>query len=499
MFSAVRQHRRNASASERQGREPEADATGEALEVTIVWGESEVLRADHVAPARTYTIGDDPERGRETDFLVPAGLLAQAHQPLVVVDDDGTLWVVVPVGAGAELEREGQSRQLPALLESGHAHLSAHAPGAYELRLEGRTTARVTLGELTFFVRAASASKLAGLTSRAPFDLRQQLWTVASFALHALFIGMMYAMPPDASALSIEALSENTRRATYLLQPPTHVEQPVDMPADDAPDDGGRGEPSRDDEGKLGKDTAPVADRKYAVQGPPQNREPRLARAAALREASSAGILGVLAAQKGAWDSPTSLFGAETPMGYDPENAMGNMLGARVGESFGFGGLHMRGTGRGGGGAGEGTIGLGAIATIGHGAGDGSGTGYGRGAGSLGRREARVPAIRAGQPDVRGSLSKEVIRRNIQRHLNEVRFCYERELSALPELEGRVQVKFVIAPSGAVQAAQVESSSLGNARAEECIASALRRWSFPAPDGGGVVIVSYPFLFANRQ
>ena len=95
---------------------------------------------------------------------------------------------------------------------------------------------------------------------------------------------------------------------------------------------------------------------------------------------------------------------------------------------------------------------------------------------------------------MRGSLSKEVIRRVIQRHLNEVRFCYEQALSAQPDLSGRVQVQFVITPSGVVQAASVQNSSLGAARAEQCIAQAVRRWTFPAPDGGGVVIVSYPFV-----
>ena len=129
--------------------------------------------------------------------------------------------------------------------------------------------------------------------------------------------------------------------------------------------------------------------------------------------------------------------------------------------------------------------------------GGGSGSGYGRGAGGFRGRNAKVPQIRSGNADVRGSLSKEVIRRVIQRHINEVRFCYEQELNSRPDLSGRVQVKFIISPSGAVQAANVESSSLGAARAEQCIAKAVRRWTFPAPDGGGIVIVSYPFVLEN--
>ena len=38
---------------------------------------------------------------------------------------------------------------------------------------------------------------------------------------------------------------------------------------------------------------------------------------------------------------------------------------------------------------------------------------------------------------------------------------------------------------------------LGNPAAENCIAQAVRRWTFPQPKGGGIVIVSYPFVFGS--
>ncbi|HKU41418.1 MAG TPA: AgmX/PglI C-terminal domain-containing protein, partial [Polyangiales bacterium] len=60
-----------------------------------------------------------------------------------------------------------------------------------------------------------------------------------------------------------------------------------------------------------------------------------------------------------------------------------------------------------------------------------------------------------------------------------------------------VSVKFMIAPTGAVQTSVIQSSDLGSPAAESCIAQAVRRWSFPAPEGGGVVVVSYPFLLSQ--
>ena len=196
----------------------------------------------------------------------------------------------------------------------------------------------------------------------------------------------------------------------------------------------------------------------------------------------------------GAWNSPTSPYGADTAAGEDPMAATGALMGDEIGDNFGFGGLGLRGTGRGGGGTGEGTIGLGQLGAIG--GGEGTGSGYGRGASTRGR-DAVVPQVRAGDADVRGSLSRDVIRRVIRRHINEVRFCYEQSLGANPGLEGRVTASFLISPTGAVQSAAISNSTLNNATAEQCIASAVRRWTFPPPSGGGVVGVNYPFVLTS--
>ena len=119
---------------------------------------------------------------------------------------------------------------------------------------------------------------------------------------------------------------------------------------------------------------------------------------------------------------------------------LGGLIGNQIGSAHGVGGLGMVGTGVGGGGTGEGTIGLGNLGTIGKGGGDastGNGSGYGRGAGGLGGRRARAPDVLPGVPNVRGQLDKEIVRRIIRRHINEVKSCYEQELTKHPELGGR--------------------------------------------------------------
>ena len=169
-----------------------------------------------------------------------------------------------------------------------------------------------------------------------------------------------------------------------------------------------------------------------------------------------------------------------------------------VGDAFGFGGLGVDGTGTGGGGTGEGTIGLGNIGTIGHGAGTGSGQGYGSGAGrGLRGSGASGPSVRAAPPQVSGSLSPEAVRRVVLRNLGQVTYCYEQGLSRDPNAAGRVVVRFVIGPAGAVQGSGVASSTYPSGTTPQCIANAVRRWQFPAPTGGGIVTVVYPFNLSN--
>ncbi len=130
---------------------------------------------------------------------------------------------------------------------------------------------------------------------------------------------------------------------------------------------------------------------------------------------------------------------------------------------------------------GLGAIGLGNLNTIGHGSGVGSTT----------------PTIRTGAASVQGSLTKEQIRASIRQNINHIRYCYERQLASHPSLTGRIAIRFVISSSGAVTSSSVASSTISNAQVEQCVTHAVQRIVFPQPQGGGVVIVTYPFLFQS--
>jgi hypothetical protein len=163
----------------------------------------------------------------------------------------------------------------------------------------------------------------------------------------------------------------------------------------------------------------------------------------------------------------------------------------------GMGGLGLVGTGRGGGGTGEGSIGLGNTGLIGKGGGGGTGSGYGRGSGAgFGGNGKRVPKVRQAKATVAGGLDKDIIRRIVRAHINEVRHCYNQGLVKDPDLSGRVRVKFKIVATGKVGESSVESTTLPDTDVAECVAKAFKRWKFPKPRGGGEVDVSYPFVLS---
>jgi Flp pilus assembly protein TadD len=111
-------------------------------------------------------------------------------------------------------------------------------------------------------------------------------------------------------------------------------------------------------------------------------------------------------------------------------------------------------------------------------------------------RSARVPDVRSSVFDVRGALDREVVRRVIMRHINEVRFCYEQQLAWTPDLRGRVELRFVISTEGAVGAAKISGSTLNDTTGERCIEVALKRWTFPRPADGKVVAIRHGFAFS---
>lgn len=103
------------------------------------------------------------------------------------------------------------------------------------------------------------------------------------------------------------------------------------------------------------------------------------------------------------------------------------------------------------------------------------------------------------ESEVMGGLDKEVIAKIIRSYLGQIRYCYERQLSATPDLYGKLLVQFSISQAGTVNTQSILSSSLQNKNVEGCVLKQVANWKFPEPKGGTIVKVSYPFLFTSTK
>ena len=140
---------------------------------------------------------------------------------------------------------------------------------------------------------------------------------------------------------------------------------------------------------------------------------------------------------------------------------------------------------------------IGGVAT----AGKGGGSAQYKGVGGLSQGNVgnATVGVLEEETEVEGGLDRDVIARVIQSELGQIRYCYERQLSASPNLFGKVQVKFTIGADGKVVSQSVGSTTLQSAMVEGCILRRIAGWQFPKPRGGTLVMVSYPFLFRSTR
>lgn len=103
------------------------------------------------------------------------------------------------------------------------------------------------------------------------------------------------------------------------------------------------------------------------------------------------------------------------------------------------------------------------------------------------------------ESEIVGGLDRDVIAGVIKSQLGQILYCYERQLSADPDLFGKVAVRFTIGPSGGVESQAIGDTTLKNKSVEGCILTKIAGWKFPAPTGGTKVMVTYPFLFKSTN
>ncbi|MES2643032.1 MAG: AgmX/PglI C-terminal domain-containing protein [Myxococcota bacterium] len=101
-----------------------------------------------------------------------------------------------------------------------------------------------------------------------------------------------------------------------------------------------------------------------------------------------------------------------------------------------------------------------------------------------------------GEPLVLGSLDKALIDGVMKENMDQVSACYSELLERFPERRARATMKFAIGRDGTVSRAIVKESDIDDAPFHTCLTDALRTFEFAEPKGGGIVYVTYPFVFS---
>jgi hypothetical protein len=454
------------------------------VELRLLWGEALLEARTFVRPSGPVLVGGTPSCAIRVEGL--------PHGEFPMLRYDGANYqFAFGKGMNGVLEDARGRTGFGELVRSRRAASDEKLPGAYWIPVPRRGALRADLGaHLAIEARPRRPEKV----KPAPWWERinyqyLNLFLVFAFLL-TVFVITASNFPYDTDTSADELFKNPSRMAKYILKAP-EAPKPVLSPdkglaAEEKSDAGGEpAEKHKGDEGKMGKKDAPKNNARSAPRAIDPNAKDLVKRS---------GLLGALGRGGGGLSTVMGTGG----LGGDLKGAVGNMYGPVVGDSYGLGGLGIRGTGSGGGGSGE-TIGIGAPGTKGRGGGLGGGSGYGAGAGNLGKKGDRNISVATGPSTVMGSIDKELIRKVIQDHASQIRYCYEQELALNPRLQGKVAIKWVIHAEGTASDAQVEpgATTLDNDRVQQCMMSRITSWQFPKPKGGGVAVITYPWIFRS--
>ncbi len=463
---------KNAAALFNEPLSAEATPTDDSkiLQVALLWGDT-LINVQHFADGVPVTIGE----ARHNKFNVYSPGVGDSF---TLGSTSGSKMLVnVPAEAGLVVSARGDTYKSKEQLKSeGKLRASDGATRADAIEVGLHDRVQVSFDSVAFILRYVrpTAAVRAGGMEEADFSF----FKITSICLLAFLacVAAFLLSPAMDGGMGDDIFANPSKYVKLLVKP---EKKPELIEKLSGVEEGAKAEK---EEGKFGKVEEKKKEADPSKKGAPQVDANK--REQDRKKVMSAGLLGAMGSNAGA---ASDVFGPGG-LGTGINNALGGLQGgAGLGDAHGVGGLGARGTGPGGGGTG---LGLGGLGTKGGGRGRG-------GFGSIdhGGRAREGTRVIPGRTTVVGGLDKDVIARVIRRHQNEIKYCYEQELNKEPNLAGKVAVAFTIDPTGAVSDAQVSETSLNNTTTESCMLSRIRRWRFPEPKGGGIVSVTFPWIF----
>ena len=438
------------------------------LELRVYWGEV-LLAMHHYSSPKKITIGET----KRTDVFISSEGLPIEEFPLVR-GDSGDYVLTFTSHMDGELEVGGEAHELTSVRGSSLVRKDPDLDESYQVTLPTDARAIIHWGGATFALRFVSPPQPIPRTFLQNVDLQYVQMLLLSVFFHVAMVATMVVYPPDSEALRTDLFGEPDRWANLILEAPKKTESNKKMLEK-------LKKKQKEQRDKMAK-KRPKPDKNLLTTR--VNRPTK--KTAQQKKAEVAQKFSKLFEGSGGSGSLLGGGGGGTLSG-----TLSNVIGTTGKGSGALAGLGIRGTGplTGGGiGTSRGVAGIGTSGRAG-----GGGLGYGSNVG-LGKRRDRG-MISLSTPVVMGALPKEVIQKVINQNKAQIRYCYEVELQRNQNLSGKVAMKWIISATGSVAKAVVAESTLGSASVERCIRAKIKTWKFPAPAGGGIVEVNYPFVF----
>ncbi len=436
------------------------------LQVALLWGDT-LINVQHFADGVPVTIGEG-QGNRFTVFNVgPSFVLARSKGSSAIVN--------VPSEAGLIVTTRSDSHKSKEQLKNEGKLKAAEGVRADAIELALHDRAQVSFDDVAFILRYVRPSAAISVNTLEDHDFT--FFKIVSICLMAFFalVAAMVLTPLGLGGEGDDIFANPSKYVKMMIK----AEKKQEIKKFKDLSGVAEGAKAKEKEGKFGKQDAKKDQADPSKKGAPTVDANK-------REEDRKKVSSLMAGMFGGGAS-SNVFGPGG-LGTGINSALGGLQGgAGVGDASGVGGLGSRGGGAGGGGTG---LGLGGLGTKGGGRGRG-----GYGAIDLGGKGKDSTRVIPGKTTVVGGLDKDVIMKVIKRHQNEIKFCYELELQKNASLAGKVGVAWTIDPAGGVSEANVNESSIGNANVESCIVQRIRRWKFPEPVGGGVVNVTFPWIF----
>lgn len=446
---------------------------GKGIEIKHYW-QGKMMQSQLYSKPQVVKVGADVG----DDYFVESDFLPN-KKSFVISDgaSDGSFNVYFLLNNVKYIEGKDEYN-LEEILQAHKAATKSDYHGA--IRLLFKTKIGFELGDHRFEISSVpiyeTPSKFSFASFRDTFNFK---FNFVSIGIHLLFLLVFFLTPPENESFTIEKLNEIPERyARIVLDVPKEEKVKKIVEFKQTNENANKTQFKSNSKSDVKFDSNAVNfDTKGLTQT--QIKDKRIVK--------SSGVLGVMG-KSGGLGGGGAYGGIQ-----DDDLRLSDSSDISDGSS---GGPGIRGGGSGAGGGGTGTLGGGGPSMAG-------GTGY-RGTGGMkvgnigGTKKKANLIVKSDGGDITGNLTKEQIQKVVNKHLMEIRYCYEKELTRKPDLKGAMTITWKIDPTGEVISAVVSGSTMNDESVESCMVARIKKWKFPEPLGGGFALVKYPFNFHSN-